>query len=332
MRLEPAVTAPGLLDTAVSHAVTAVPIFPPDATAAQAREALARQRFESAVDVVLCEHRPEGGLRLRGLVPIERLLAEPGATPLVEIADLDPPVVGPGLDQEAAAWRAVRQGESSLAVVASDGEFLGLVPPTRMLAVLLQEHDEDLARLGGYLKATSLARSAAEERILRRFLHRLPWLLVGLLGAMATVSLVGSFEEHLQRTVALAFFVPAIVYMAAAVGTQTETVVIRALAVGVSMRRVVRREAVTGVLVGATLAAAIFPFSLVYAGLDVAASVSVALLVASSFASLVALALPWVLLRLGRDPAFGTGPVATVLEDLASLSLFFGVSLLLVGG
>lgn len=330
MQLDDASAAPAFLDTAGSHVVTRVPIFAPDVPAGEARVAMVGQPFDSARDVVVCERRPDGALRLRGLVTIERLLAEEAHTPLIEFADVAPPVVGPGVDQEVAAWHAVEHGESSLAVVDGEGRFLGLVPPVRMLAVLLEEHDEDLARIGGYLKGTSLARSAAEERIHRRFLHRIPWLLVGLCGAMVTVGLVGSFEEHLRRNVALAFFVPGIVYMAAAVGTQTETLVIRALSVGVSMRRVVLREAVTGLLVGVCLAVAIFPFSLWYAGLAVAVSVSVALLAASSFASLLALALPWLLFRLGRDPAFGTGPVATIVEDLASISLFFGVSLLLV--
>jgi magnesium transporter len=58
--------------------------------------------------------------------------------------------------------------------------------------------------------------------------------------------------------------------------------------------------------------------------------VSVALTAASAFACLIALGLPWVLYRFGRDPAFGTGPVATIVEDLFSISLFFGISILLV--
>jgi magnesium transporter len=68
----------------------------------------------------------------------------------------------------------VERHECSLAVVDDDGRFLGLIPPHRMLAVLLDEHDEDLARLGGYLAGTRRARGAAEEPIGRRLWHRQP--------------------------------------------------------------------------------------------------------------------------------------------------------------
>jgi magnesium transporter len=63
---------------------------------------------------------------------------------------------------------------------------------------------------------------------------------------------VGLFESELEEQVLLAFFVPGIVYMADAVGTQTEALVIRGLSVGVSIRRIMQREFVTGVLVGVT--------------------------------------------------------------------------------
>ena len=56
---------------------------------------------------------------------------------------------------------AVRHGESGLAVVDHDGQFVGLIPPQRILSVLLEEHHEDLARLGGFLRSTSSAREAS---------------------------------------------------------------------------------------------------------------------------------------------------------------------------
>jgi hypothetical protein len=67
--------------------------------------------------------------------------------------------------------------------------------------------------------------------------------------------LVGSFEGHLQLNVMLAFFIPGIVYLADAVGTQTETVVVRGLSLGIPMRRMVARELLAGILIGVALAA-----------------------------------------------------------------------------
>src|SRR3990170_4567401 len=131
--------------------------------------------------------------------------------------DHDPPLVAHGTDQEAAAWKAVQHGEGALAVVDDDGRFLGLIPPQRLLAVLLEEHDEDIARLGGFLRGTSTARAASMEAIYLRLWHRLPWLLVGLAGALVAAFIVERFQESLEDEVLLAFFIPGIVYLADAV-------------------------------------------------------------------------------------------------------------------
>jgi magnesium transporter len=269
--------------------------------------------------------------RLLGLIKIEDLLAAPDEVLARDLMDAAPPVVGPGTDQEVAAWKAVQHGESGLAVVDANGRFQGLIPPQRLLAVLLWEHDEDIARLSGFLRDASSARSASEERVWRRFLHRLPWLLLGLLGAFVAADIVAMFEDQLRSRVMLAFFIPGVVYLADAVGTQTEALVIRGLSVGVPIGRVVRRELLTGLLVGAALALAFIPIAAWRWGqLDVAVAVALSLMAACSIATVVAMALPWAFHRLGQDPAFGSGPVATVTQDLLSIVLYFLICAALV--
>ena len=310
------------LDLAGSYVATEVPVFRPGDTVDETIQAMRTRSYETAVDVAVCD-----GDRLLGLVTIERLLAAPGHAFLASVMDDTPPIVAPGLDQERAAWRMVQQNESSLAVVDDDGRFVGLVPPFRMLGVLLQEHAEDLARLGGFLHDTETARTATAEPVGRRLRHRLPWILLGLAGAMVSTLLVGAFERDLERDLALAYFVPALVYIADAVGTQTEALVIRGLSVGVRIRTVVRREVLTGLLIGAAVAGAFFVFAFAgWGDVDVAVTVALALLVSCSIATIVALGLPFTLERLGRDPAFGSGPLATVLQDLLSLLVYFAIA------
>jgi magnesium transporter len=145
---------------------------------------------------------------------------------------------------------------------------------------------------------------------------------------MASAAIVGAFQEELEANVLLAVFVPGVVYIADAVGTQTEALVIRGLSVGVSMRKVLRREVITGFAIGIAVAAAFFPFALVVGGdRPVAAAVSIALFASCSIATAVAMALPWLLQRLGMDPAFGSGPLATVIQDLLSISVYFAIAL-----
>jgi magnesium transporter len=238
--------------------------------------------------------------------------------------DPHPPVVAPGTDQERAAWQAVQHGEPGLAVVDDDGRFRGLIAPQQLLAVLLDEHDEDMARLGGYLAGTAAARAASEEPVGRRLWHRLPWLALGLLGAMLSAGLVAAFESQLEANLIVAYFIPGVVYLADAVGTQTEALAVRGLSVGVGIRRVAAREALTGLLVGLLLGALMFAtVALVWRDVGVAVAVALATLAASSIATVVAMALPWLLDRFGADPAFGSGPLATVVQDLLSIVIYF---------
>jgi magnesium transporter len=265
--------------------------------------------------------------RMVGVVPVDRLLKAAPQRRMDEVMDPDPPVVGPGTGTEAAAWALARGSDSSAAVVDRAGRFWGLIPANRLLAEVLAEHNRYRARLGGYLAGTRRAREAAREPVVRRLWHRLPWLLIGLTGAMLSALIVGAFESQLEEKVLLALFVPAVVYMADAVGTQTETVVIRGLSVGVDVREVFRREAVSGLAIGVVIAGAFLAFvAAVWGDGRVALAVALALLASCSIATLVAMALPWAFQRLGRDPAFGSGPLATVVQDLLSVTVYLGIA------
>ena len=224
--------------------------------ASDARALLARFP-EAGPDLPACH-----GDRLVGVVPVERLLAARDDAPLASLIDEPTVVVASATEPADAAWQAAIQGARSVAVVDEAGRFLRMLPPERLIGVLSEEHAEDLARLGGFLAQTGSARTASEESVRRRLWHRLPWLAIGLLGAMASAGIVASFEAELERVVLLAFFVPAVVYMADAVGTQTVTVVIRGMALGVSLRTIVVRELSTGLVIGVLLSGAFFSFAL----------------------------------------------------------------------
>jgi magnesium transporter len=309
-------------ETAAEHHTRRVPIAAPGDKVETARAALLDRRFDSVAEIAVCD--ADG--RLVGLVNVEDLLAADRDARLSEIMDPEPPVVTPGTDQEIAAWQAIRHRESSLAVVDHDGRFEGIITPRRLFEVLLSEHTEDTARLSGVLQGRPQAYTASNEPVLHRLGHRLPWVLMGLAGALISAELVAVFEAKLQAHVILAFFIPGIVYLADAVGTQTETLVIRGMSVGIAVERVFWRESVTGALIGLALAGLCFPIVLARWGRgDVALAVSTALLGACSVASAVATLLPWGLRLLRQDPAFAAGPIATVIQDLLSMLIYLVV-------
>jgi magnesium transporter len=297
-------------------------VFVPVRRADEVRQQLVGQRYETAGHIIVCERRT-----FLGVVRLEDLLAAPADTTLGDLMHREAPVVAPGVDQEVAAWHAVRNEESALAVVDGDGHFVGVIPPHRLLAVLLSEHEEDLSRLGGFTQSTSAARATSEEPVERRFVHRVPWLLVGLGGALLAADLVGWFEAQLRHKVILAFFIPGIVYLADAVGTQTETVVVRGLSVGVGMRRMFARELLAGLAIGLALGVVAGPLVWWRWGdAHIALCVGLAVFAACSTATLAAMTLPWLLDRCTLDPAFGSGPLATVIQDLLSILIYFAIA------
>lgn len=315
-----------LLRTAIEHSTSLVPIASPTALIGDIRRSLEGRHFDSVAEIVVCE---DG--HLVGFISLKDLLSAASARPSVEVMDPDPPYVGPGVDRELVAWRAVHRGGCSIAVVDEHRTFLGLIPPERIIEVLLQEHAEDLARLGGYLHSAASARAASAEPMLRRLWHRLPWLIVGLAGAVGSAQLMSGFEEALRSHIVLAFFLPGIVYLADAVGTQTETLIVRGLSVGVPIGGVVRQELMTGLTAGLILALLFLPVALlIWGDGGVAAAVTVSLFAACLIATAVGIVLPWMLDRFGWDPAFGTGPLSTVIQDLCSIAIYLAIADVLV--
>ena len=311
-------TATPVREVAADHVTHSVPVATPAQPVQDVRRALLGRTFDYAGNVAVLD---DGALV--GLVSIERLLAADGDDAVRDVMHADPPIVDPAADQEVVAAVMLAHGQASVGVVDADGHFLGLVSPHPMLAVLSAEHDEDMARLGGYIASTRRARVAAEEAVPRRLLHRLPWLLLGLLGAMGSAGLVAAFEDQLDAKVLLAFFVPGVVYMADAVGTQTEALLIRGMSVGTSPRSFACRETATGLLIGLAVGIVFSVFALaVWGDGQVALALGLALFASCSVATLVAMSLPWAFQRAGADPAFGAGPLATVVQDLLSIGIY----------
>jgi magnesium transporter len=180
--------------------------------------------------------------------------------------------------------------ESAVDVAVLDGESLvGIVSIEALLAA------DRRARIESVMDADPpIVEPGADQEVAAWVMCRrgeasiaVPWLLLGLVGAMASALLVGAFEEQLDKKVLLAFFVPAVVYMADAVGTQTETVLIRELSVGVTVREIALRELLTGAIIGAVVGAAFVPFALVgWGDGGVAAAVALALFASCSIATL----------------------------------------------
>lgn len=165
--------------------------------------------------------------------------------------------------------------------------------------------------------------------------NRLFWLIIGLLGTLIAALVVRSFEAVLRRDLALVFFIPAIVYMADAAGTQTETIFIRGLSQGwLHKKRFLLREIFIGTLIGLFIGSISFLLIAIWLGdFRIATAVAVSMAVTIPFAMILATIIPWIFWKLKRDPALGSGPFATIFEDVLSLFIYFVIaSAILFGG
>lgn len=304
----------------------------PHDRAGELRAALQRRvRDDGAAPGAVCITDEKG--HLIGQLGLAALLSLPADAPVGPAARTDLPIVLDTTLPEDIASTALHHRLTSVPLVDAAGRLVGVVEAPALMDILRREHIEDLHRIAGISREEKQARRALEAPPLRRLRHRLPWLLVGLAGSALATFVVSRFEAVLAAMPAVAFFVPALVYLADAIGTQTEAIAVRGLSLSrVSLWRVVGGEARTGVLIGLVLGLIAFPMVwLAFGDTRLALAVSASLAGASAVASMMGLMLPWALQSLGSDPAYGSGPLATILQDVMTLLMYFGFVTLLIG-
>lgn len=308
-------------DSAHRHLARSVPVAAPDATVQEILTHMRGRRFDSADPVVVVDPQRH----ILGWIPLARLIEVDPQCAARQVMLANPPVVDLSMDQERVASTALHHEATAVAVVDRDKRLAGVVPAQALLGILRREHVEDLHRLAGIVHDEARVREAMEAPPARRARHRLPWLLLGLAGSVLAALLVSQFEAELAANVAIAFFLPGIVYLADAIGTQTEAITVRGLSlsharIGSMLAGEVRTGLLMGLLLGSLAAGA--AWLLVDDG-RLALAVGLSLFVASTVAASIGLALPWLLDRFGRDPAYGSGPLATIIQDLLSVAVYF---------
>ncbi|MBI2551924.1 magnesium transporter [Candidatus Uhrbacteria bacterium] len=308
------------------HLLTKVPTFAPTTKVREVVAHLTDKKHEfGSINYI---YIVEDGV-LKGVVSIKELLREHADTPISKITKHDFITIHPHATLERAAITAIQHGIKAVPVQDHAGKFLGIVGTDTILHTLHREHTEDLLRIGGV--------EIIEQKHILEMLHdkvahliriRLNWLVLGLFGGFLATFVVSRFEEALARTVQLAFFMPLTVYMASAVGAQTQIIFIRASAIKkLSTAGYLAKEVIVDSVLAAFLSIILFGFAGFFTRrADLALAVAVAMAIAIVLAGLVAIFIPWLLIRFKRDPALGAGPFATVVQDILSLLVYFAVA------
>lgn len=310
-------------ETAGHYLVASVPRVGAEQSVADVLAEITTRQYD-CVDIVCVLDAEQ---RLIGVLPLTLLLRAHRDAPVATAALHRFPKVHADTDQERVASLALHYAINAIPVVDARGKLLGVVPSAALMRILRREHVEDLHRFAGIAPETLQAREAIEAPPLRRLRHRLPWLLLGLAGSVLATFIMARFETALAASPAIAFFIPGLVYLADAIGTQTEAVAVRGLSLShARLGALVGGEVRTGILIGLVMGGLTFPAVwMAFGDARLALAVAGALVCAGAIATTVGLLLPWLLDKLGSDPAYGSGPLSTIIQDLLTLLTYFVV-------
>lgn len=270
---------------------------------------------------------------LQGVVSLKQLLLSPADTPIVSVMRSDFISVTTEVDQEEVARIMERYDLVTLPVLDRAGQMIGRVTIDDVVDVIRSEAEEDMQIMSGVSGDESPTNS-----VLRITRGRLPWLVVGLVGAGLSGLVIGSFEHALERAVVLAAFIPVVMAMAGNAGIQSAAIAVQGLASGEvwssDMAQRLGKELAVALLNGLALssmlaiAVMVIPMETTSAPL-LAVTAGVSLLLVIILAAFIGTTVPLLLHQFGIDPAIATGPFITTSNDIIGLAIFFAIATLI---
>ena len=233
-------------------------------------------------------------------------------------------------------------GLLALPVVDGEDRMQGIITSDDIVHVVAEEATREIQRIGGSEALDAPYLEVGFPTMVRK---RAGWLSALFLGEMLTATAMGYFEKEIERAVVLALFVPLIISSGGNSGSQASTLVIRAMALGeVRLRdwwRVIRREISAGLVLGTILGSIGLARILAWVGLFgsygehyllVGMTVAASLVGVVTFGTLAGSLLPFVLRRLGFDPASACAPFVATLVDVTGLVIYFSVASVIFRG
>jgi magnesium transporter len=277
-------------------------------------------------------------------VTLRQLITGSPEQNILDVApDRDPVWVDPDTDREEVARLISIHDLLAVPVLNARRRVLGIVTVDDVIDAILAESTEDVQKFGG---VEGMAEPYLEIGFIEMIKKRGGWLCALFLGEMLTASAMQHYADELEKAVVLTLFIPLIMSSGGNSGSQSTSLLIRALALGqLRLRdwwRVALREVPTGITLGAILGligmlritiwqlAGIFDYGQYWK--LVALTVGLGLVGIVTFGSLTGAMLPFILKRIGFDPASASAPFVATLVDVTGLMIYFSVALLVLQG
>ena len=294
--------------------------------------------------IYACYVMEQSSGHLLGAVSLRDLVMADLKSPITDVMRKKPITVNALDDQEDVARKIAKYNLLAVPVLEKNENVVGFVTVDDVIDVMTEEGTEDILRLGA-IEPSALDRPYMQVSLPVMIRKRAGWLVILFLGEMLTATAMGFFEKEIARAVVLALFVPLIISSGGNSGSQASTLVIRALALGeVTLRdwwRVMQREVFSGLGLGLILGTIGFLRISVWSLFSnlygphwplVALTVGVALIGIVLWGTLAGSMLPFVLRRLGFDPATSSAPFVATLVDVTGLIIYFTVAVLILRG
>ncbi|MEK7462088.1 MAG: magnesium transporter [Patescibacteria group bacterium] len=260
--------------------------------------------------------------KLIGVFSIHELFSAHPSAEVLDFMKSSVAYVHVNTDREHVAQLALAQSIKAVPVVDKEDNFVGVILADTVLQILNEDHTNYLYKATGIKKEQV---RYAELSLPSQIRTRLPWLVTGLFGGIAGAIIVNFFEHSLADQIFIAAFIPAIVYIADAVGNQSEMLVVRALGRdrAFSITHYLFREWRVGFFISILLGTLMFLLSFVWKqNVMLSIALGLSILATTMFSVTFTVLLPWLLKRLKFDPAVASGPLATVICDVSSVTIY----------
>ncbi len=271
---------------------------------------------------------------LVGAITLRELLMARDDQPVEELMSIDPIAAQTTQDQEEAVQQIMKYDFISLPVVDQEGRLVGVVTVDDVMDVMEDEATEDIEKMAAILPTD---KPYFQTGVVETWKHRIPWLLLLMVSATFTGTILGIFEDALAANAALTLFIPMLMDTGGNSGSQASVTIIRAMSLGDvefgDILRVLWKELRVAFLCAVTLAAVTFAKVMLIdrKGSVVAAVVALTILLTIVIAKLVGCTLPMLAKKLGFDPAVMASPFITTVVDALSLLVYFAVATQLLG-
>lgn len=346
-----------LLDPQTKREVTALLAYAEDAAGGLMSSRFVRLRPDMTVDEAISYIRIQAKThvetiyyayvldqdqKLLGVVSFRELFSATPGKRISEIMHEDVLKVPVEMDQEQIGRIFSQQDLMAVPVVDENGIMKGIVTFDDVATAIQEEATEDIHKLGA---VETLDAPYLKISMLQMIKKRAGWLMILFLGEMFTATAMGYFQIEIERAVVLALFIPLIISSGGNSGSQASTLIIRAMALGeVRLKdwwRVLGRELISGLALGACLGSVglirilIWPTREALYGPHyalIAVTVAVSLIGIVLWGSLSGAMLPFLLRKVGFDPASASAPAVATLVDVTGLIIYFSVASFFLSG